>query len=146
MAHYADDLPEIVIGDAGSEADGAELRDAVHEFNFAATGYRDARSFSCYLRDESGTLVAGIDGYTWGGYGRIEYLWVHDALRGRGIGTQLVAAAEHEARERGCVKLVLDSHSFQAPTVYSLLGYREVATTSDTPVGYSDTLLEKPLK
>jgi GNAT superfamily N-acetyltransferase len=145
VATHTNGVPDIVISDSASEADRAELREALHAFNFAATGYRDARPFSCFLRDEEGTLVAGIDGDTWGGYARIEYLWVHDALRGRGIGTQLVAAAEQEARRRGCAKVVLDSHSFQAPAFYTLLGYREVATTLDTPVGYRDTLFEKPL-
>ena len=138
-------LPEITISDTRVDADAAELRQAVHEFNFDATGYRDDRVLSCFVRDLDQVLIAGIDGFTWGGYAQIEYLWVHETLRGRGIGTKLLAAAEEEARRRGCVNVVLDTHSFQAPRFYRALGYREIGTTLDTPVGFSQTLFEKGL-
>jgi hypothetical protein len=38
----------IVISDAASPADEAALRDVIDEFNFAATGYREARSLSAF--------------------------------------------------------------------------------------------------
>lgn len=135
----------IVIRDTATDAESAELRDAVHEFNFAATGYRDGRSLSCFLRDDDGALVAGIDGFTWGGYARIDYLWVAEPLRGAGLGSRLLAAAEDEARRRGCSTIVLDTHSFQAPWLYRARGYAEVGTTIDTPRGYSQTLFQKEL-
>ena len=136
---------EIVINDTAADEDSAALRNALHEYNFATTGYRDGRALSCFIKDDDGSLVAGIDGFTWGGYARIEYLWVDASQRGQGIGTRLLAAAEDEARQRGCGKIVLDTHSFQAPDLYRSLGYREVGTTIDTPVGYSQTLFEKVL-
>ena len=140
-----DAVPEMVIGDSHSHADSAALQAAVHEFNFAATGYRDDRGLSRFVRDDKGELVAGIEGFTWGGYARIDYFWVHENLRGRGIGTRLLAAAENEARRRGCRKVVLDTHSFQAPELYRALGYREVGTSNDVPVGFSETHFEKLL-
>jgi GNAT superfamily N-acetyltransferase len=135
---------DVVISDTASDADSAELRDALHEFNFAATGYRDGGSLSCFLRDD-GELVAGIDGFTWGGYARVDYLWVTEALRGQGLGSRLLAAAEEEARRRGCSTIVLDTHSFQAPGLYRKHGYAEIGTTVDTPRGYSQTLFQKAL-
>jgi len=135
----------IVIGDSRADADAAALRDAVHEFNFVTTGYRDGRNLACFLHDNSGRLVAGIDGFTWGGYARIEYLWVDEGLRDRGIGARLLAAAEAEASARGCTNLVLDAHSFQAPDFYRARGYVEVGTTVDTPVGFTQTLFQKHL-
>jgi GNAT superfamily N-acetyltransferase len=135
----------IIILDSATEADSAELRDAVHEFNFATTGYRDGRSLSCFLRDDNGALVAGIDGFTWGGYAQVDYLWVAERLRGRGLGSRLLAAAEDEARRRGCGTIVLDTHSFQAPDFYPRFGYSAVGATLDTPRGYSQTLFQKAL-
>jgi len=135
---------DVVIADVASDADVAALRDAMHAYNAAATGYRDGRSLSCFVR-EDGELIAGIDGFTWGGYARIEYLWVTEARRGQGLGTQLLHAAETEARRRGCTTVVLDTHSFQAPDLYRSRGYREVGTTVDTPHGYSQTLFQKQL-
>ena len=136
---------DLVIRDTASDADSADLRDAIHEFNFATTGYRDGRSLSCFLRDDDGALVAGIDGFTWGGYARVDYLWVTEQLRGQGLGSRLLDAAEEEARRRGCGTIVLDTHSFQAPCLYRARGYAEVGTTVDTPRGYSQTLFQKEL-
>jgi GNAT superfamily N-acetyltransferase len=136
---------DIVIRDTASDADAAELRDAIHEFNFVTTGYRDGRSLSCFLRDAGGALVAGIDGFTWGGYARVDYLWVAESLRGQGVGSRLLHAAEQEARRRGCGTITLDTHSFQAPDFYPARGYVAVGTTDDTPRGYSQTLFQKSL-
>ena len=136
---------DLVIRDTASDADSADLRDAIHEFNFATTGYRDGRSLSCFLRDDDGALVAGIDGFTWGGYARVDYLWVTEQLRGQGLGSRLLDAAEEEARRRGCGTIVLDTHSFQAPDFYSRLGYAPVGETLDTPVGYTQTLFQKQI-
>jgi len=135
----------IEIRDTATDAEIAELRDAIHEFNFAATGYRDGRSLSCFLRSDDGTLVAGIDGFTWGGYARVDYLWVAEHARGQGLGTRLLDAAEAEARRRGCGTIVLDTHSFQAPDLYRARGYTEIGTTVDTPRGYTQTLFQKEL-
>jgi GNAT superfamily N-acetyltransferase len=145
MSTGGNDLPEIVIGEVESHADSAALRAALHEFNFEATGYRDGRALSCFLRNREGELIAGIDGFTWGGYARVEYLWVNGAARGTGVGSRLLDAAEDEARRRGCRKVVLDTHSFQAPDFYRSRGYVVVGTTEDTPVGFSQTLFEKLL-
>jgi GNAT superfamily N-acetyltransferase len=134
----------IVISDTASARDADELRKAIHEYNFDATGYRDGRSLSCFLRAD-GELIGGIDGFTWGGYARVDYLWVAPSHRGRGLGSRLLAAAEDEARRRGCGTIVLDSHSFQAPDLYRTLGYRDVGTTTDTPRGHTQTLFQKSL-
>jgi ribosomal protein S18 acetylase RimI-like enzyme len=142
---FEDELPEIVVGDTETDADAAELRAALHAFNLDATGLRDDRVLSCIVRDRDDRLIAGIDGFSWGGYARIEYFWVHEALRRRGLGTRLLTAAENEARRRGCTKIVLDTHSFQAPRFYRALGYQDVGTSHDIPMGFSETHFEKTL-
>ena len=134
----------VVIRDDTSDADTAALRDALHAFNAASTGYRDGRPLSCFLHDGD-VLVAGIDGYSWGGYARVDYLWVSESERGQGLGSRLLAAAEAEARNRGCVTIVLDTHSFQAPDLYRSRGYTEIGVTVDTPVGYSQMFFQKTL-
>ena len=117
---------DIVIRDTATEAEVAALRDALLEYNFEATGYRDGKSLSCFLYDD-GELVGGIDGFTWGGYARIDYLWVAEPRRGCGLGSRLLAAAEAEARRRGCSTVVLDTHSFQAPGLYRVAATRKSA-------------------
>jgi GNAT superfamily N-acetyltransferase len=134
----------IQITDGGADADVADLRNALYEYNVASTGHRDGRGLSCFLRDE-GRLVAGIDGFTWGGYARIDLLWIDEPLRRRGLGRALLAAAESEARRRGCKTMVLDTHSFQAPDLYPALGYELVGETLETPVGHSQLFFQKRL-
>jgi GNAT superfamily N-acetyltransferase len=136
---------EIAITRDVSDKDAAELRDAIHSYNEEVTGFRDGESLSCFLRGDDGRLVAGIDGFTWGGYARIEYLWVEEERRNHGLGRQLLAAAEDEARRRGCTAIVLDTHEFQAPWLYTRLGYSLAGTTHDTPRGYRQYLFEKRL-
>jgi GNAT superfamily N-acetyltransferase len=136
---------KVSISDVADERDSVELRDAVHAYNQETTGFRDGLALSCFVRDDDGRLVAGIDGFTWGGYARVEYLWVEESRRHLGYGRQLLEAAEDEARRRGCVTLVLDTHDFQAPWLYTRLGYKLAGTTHDTPRGYRQYLYEKRL-
>ena len=56
-----------------------------------------------------------------------------------------MAAAEAEARRRGCTTIVLDTHSFQAPDLYPALGYEKVGETIDTPAGHSQIMFQKRL-
>ena len=136
---------DIEISPKADERDVEELRDAIHAYNEETTGYRDSAALSCFLRDERGRLIAGIDGFTWGGYARVEYLWVEESRRNTGLGRRLLHAAEEEAQRRGCVTIVLDTHEFQAPWLYTRLGYNLCGTTRDTPRGYRQYLYEKRL-
>jgi GNAT superfamily N-acetyltransferase len=136
---------DIVIAAHADDHDVDELRAEIISYNEESTGYRDACSLSCFLRDRDGRLIAGIDGFTWGGYARVEHLWVDAARRGSGLGGRLLRAAEDEARRRGCVTIVLDTHDFQAPWLYTRLGYKLAGTTHDTPRGYRQYLYEKRL-
>jgi GNAT superfamily N-acetyltransferase len=136
---------EIRIVDAASDEDVKTLEDALDAYNFDTTGYRDGASLSCFLRDADGRLVAGIDGFTWGGYASVDTLWVDSPLRGQGLGRQLLAAAEREAKRRGCRTIVLDSHEFQAPNFYRRLGYEQVGASTDTPVGWRQYYFQKRL-
>lgn len=132
--------------DEADQAGLAELRRAVVAFNVAATGLDDGRDLCCLVRDESGELLAGLDGFTWGGYGMIEWLWVRADRRGTGLGAALMAAAEAEALARGCALMRVNTHTFQAPGFYARLGYRELATADGTPAGHGEVFLLKHLR
>lgn len=136
---------DIVIGSADRPDDADELRALLFAFNEDRTGYEDGQALNCFLRDADGSLVAGLDGFTWGGYGRIEYLWVREDHRGRGLGKQLVEAAVDEVRRRGGATLILDTHTFQAPGFYAALGFVEVCRTTQTPRGHDQVLLQLDL-
>ncbi len=119
------------------------LVDRIIEFNCATTGYHDGELLAIFDRGESGEVRAGLSGFTWGGTCKVEWLWVSEVLRGQGIGRALMVRAEEEARRRGCARMVVDTHSFQAPGFYQKLGFKIVGTYTDFPRGYQAFFLEK---
>jgi ribosomal protein S18 acetylase RimI-like enzyme len=121
------------------------LHDEIYQFNQEATGYRDGRGLSLRVGDASGHLLAGLTGWTWGGTGYVDVLWVRAESRGAGLGGRLLAAAEKEARARGCTSMVLSSHSFQAPDFYRARGYLECGRFPEYPVGHCEVHFTRSL-
>jgi ribosomal protein S18 acetylase RimI-like enzyme len=116
-------LPDLPIEDHPDPRDVAFLDDQINAYNIAVTGIDDWRALAIFVRGAGGLIVAGVSGGTWAGYLEIKDLWVHRDLRGQGLGRRLLAAAEHEARARGCAQVLLDTHDFQAIEFYKKLGY-----------------------
>src|SRR4051812_703334 len=81
--------------------DTAALSERLYEFNAAATGFHDGRELAIFLRDD-GEIRGGLYGWTWAGRLHIQYFWLHESLRGQGLGSRLLALAEATGRERGC--------------------------------------------
>ena len=80
----------------------------------AAMSLGDEVDLAIFVRDDAGKIVAGISGWTWGDCCELQSLWVAPSLRGRGLATKLLAAAETEAAERGCSQTVHFTYGFQA--------------------------------
>lgn len=121
------------------------LEDRINEFNVASTGLRDGTELSIFVRDESGAMLAGLYGWTWGGACEIRFLWVREDARGQGYGQRLLQAAEREAAARGCRRVFLSTHTFQAPGFYQKLGYRVAGAFDEYPRGHRQLFLEKKL-
>jgi ribosomal protein S18 acetylase RimI-like enzyme len=123
------------------------LDDQINRYNIATTGIvpTDDILLSILVRDQAGTIVAGIWGWTWGGCCEIRTLWVHEQLRGQGLGQRLLAAAEQEALRRDCRQMVLDTHSFQAPGFYQRFGFEIIGTVEDYPEGHCKYYFRKRL-
>jgi GNAT superfamily N-acetyltransferase len=121
------------------------LEDRLYEFNSGATEIKDGQSLAIFVRDEQERIIAGICGHTWGGCCEIRQFWVGATLRGQGIGTRLLRAAEEEARRRQCQQIVLTTHSFQAPEFYERRGFQVIAAVDNYPHGHRHLLLRKRL-
>jgi len=83
---------------------------------------------------------------TWGGCGYVGLLWVRDDHRGHGLGARLLTAAEAEIRRRGCDRVAMSTHSFQAPDFYARFGYTECGRTPGYPHGHDEIHLVKYLR
>jgi len=133
----------------GDRDDGAavetELRGLLYRFNVEATGIDDGDLLVATVRDDQGTLVAGLFGWSWGGTCFVDLLHVAAGHRGTGLGSRLLAAAEEEGARRGCAQVVLATHSFQAPDFYRARGYLEFGRVDGYPAGHAQIHLAKPL-
>ena len=133
----------LAVRDEAAPEDLQFLEEQINEFNFTTTGIRDARGLVILLRDADRTIYAGLSGHTWGGVAEVRFLWVDEPKRHTGIGSRLLRAAEHEARTRGCRKIVLSTHSFQAPGFYGKHGYIVVGGFSEYPRGHRSIFLRR---
>ena len=122
------------------------LIDEIDKFNLDRTGIAAFHEMLSVETDDSGELVAGVYGWSWGGTCWIEALWVREDSRRRGVGSRLLATAEEEARRHGCEQLALETHSFQAPGFYARHGFEVVGALEEYPKGHSKLLLRKPLR
>lgn len=122
------------------------LEERIYDYNVGATGIADGDGLAIFVRDADGRIVAGIAGYTWGGSCEIRQLWVEQSRRRQGLGTQLLTAAEAEARRRGAHHIVLWTHTFQAPDFYRKHGFTALFAHDDHPRGHGQLLLRKSLR
>jgi len=137
-------MTRLEITDAPDPADEAFVAERTREFNRSMVE-RDVRPLCVFARDEAGRIVGGLTGRTFWGYLAIDFLWVDAAQRGAGHGAALMAAAEGEARARGCRHVQLDTFSFQAPGFYQRLGYVEFGRLRDFTRGHERHYLTKDL-
>ena len=107
------------------------LEDQLYLYNVEKTGFDDGRWLAFFVRDADGAIAAGLHGWTWGSVCKVQTLWVREDLRRRGYGTRLLAAAETEAKARGCTRLTLDTYDFQAPLFYRKHGYEVIDAIED---------------
>jgi GNAT superfamily N-acetyltransferase len=101
--------------------EGRTVNQGLGDFN--AAPIHEVRPLSCFARLESGAVVGGAIGRTWGQCCELQQLWVDPAHRRLGAGTRLVRRFEGAAVARGCSVFYLDTFSFQARPFYERLGY-----------------------
>lgn len=92
-----------------------------------------------------GALLGGAVAWVYGGWAELDVLWVEEQARGRGVGSDLMAAIEDEARKRGCVGLHTDTFTFQALPFYLKLGYEIFGRIEDFSDGNTRYYLKKRL-
>ena len=94
----------------------------------------------------SNPVTGGVLGGLWGetnfAHLHVDLLFVPEALRGTGLGRQMLLQAEQEAVAR-CRGAWLDTYSFQARGFYERLGYAVFGILEDYPPGQKRISLRK---
>lgn len=137
---------QIVLRTEPTAADIDAVRLPLRAFNSAALG-RDAGyfPFAFHILDADGRPIGGATGHGSLDWVFLELLFVPEALRGQGVGSQLLARVEQLARERGMAGVWLDTFSFQARPFYERHGYSVVGEIADYPLGGRRYFLTKRL-
>ena len=110
-----------------------KIGELVRSYNRSKRETAESEPLNIYVEDDSGELMAGLVGETFGNWLEIEYLFVKEDIRGQGIGSQLLQRAESEAKKRNCRFAFVNTYQFQAPAFYQKHGYKEVFTLKDYP-------------
>ena len=127
-------------------ADEAVVVRGLLAFNEARIGPSGEQPVKFVARDSAGAVVGGILGHTRWRWLYIAKLWVDEGVRGRGLGAQLMEAAEALARSRGCTDVSLDTFDYQARPFYEKLGYELFGTLEGYPPGSRQYYLRKRLR
>lgn len=99
------------------------------------------------IKDENGKEIGGVlSGIgCWNGL-EIRILWVAEAYRGMGIGTQLLNHIETIAVSKGAEIAMLDTFNFQAEGFYLKNGYTVIGEIKGFPKGQRRIYLSKLLR
>ena len=132
---------QITQTDVAIEADRHFVSAQLRQFNNVTSPHHlfirtnPPQPLDLFVRDADGTIMAALVSDTYWGWLDVDDLWVHETLRGRGVGAHLLRLAESEAQRRGCRHVKLTTFSFQARGFYEKHGYHVVGALEDYPPG-----------
>ncbi|MGV3466528.1 MAG: GNAT family N-acetyltransferase [Heyndrickxia sp.] len=130
-----------------SNEDAPYIRKKLMEYNMQYLPDKEIafvnEDVSITVHDEEGNILGGITGNTKLHCLFIQFLWIDESLRGKGIGAKLLKRTEELAVEKGCKMVRVDTFSFQAPEFYKKQGYEVYGTVEDFPEGYAHYMFLK---
>lgn len=135
----------LTVTDAPTAEELTTIGNGLAVFNDMDVGPANRQALAVMLRNADGALVGGLSGYTAWGWLYVQWLWLDEAHRGVGHAGKMLAAAENEARTRGCHGSYIDTFSPVALKVYERQGYVPFGHLADFPYGRTRTFLQKPL-
>ncbi|NGP19009.1 GNAT family N-acetyltransferase [Devosia aurantiaca] len=127
-------------------ADDLELiGNSLADFNHNDVGPSNKLPLAVFLRAPGSVIVAGISGYTAWDWLYVQWLWVAEQHRGQKLAARMLAAAEAEARQRGCHGSYIDTFNSLALKTYQRSGYKPFGSLPNFLPGRTRTFLQKSL-
>jgi len=138
--------PDISVIYEPDPADVAVIIDGLSAYDLSQIGYRDFRRLTVFVRDPlTGKVVGGLYGRSEFGMAYVDWLFLPEDFRCRGIGSRVLVMAEEEARRRGCTRITLTTLCAEAPGFYKKQGYDIAATVDCDPPGLTRYYMMKKL-
>jgi len=132
---------QITQTDVAIEADRHFVSAQLRQFNNVTSPHHlfirtnPPQPLDLFVRNADGTIMAALVSDTYWGWLDVDDRWVHETLRGHGVGAHLLRLAESEAQRRGCRHVKLTTFSFQARGFYEKHGYHVAGALEDYPPG-----------
>lgn len=137
--------PNIVVTDTVSPDIQQAIGGGLRSFNEAAAGVSDGKPLAVVVEDPAtGDAVGGAIGRTSLGLLFLDLFYLPEAMRGSGLGSNVLRMFEEEGKRRGCHSAVLYTISFQAPGFYERNGWRRFGEIPCKP-GISRIFMTKEL-
>ncbi|MGP2689209.1 GNAT family N-acetyltransferase [Serratia nevei] len=122
------------------------IAEGLDRFNDQQIGYGDRLPLAVVVKDpDSGEVLGVITGRSSLGLLFLDLFYLPEALRGAGLGSELLRRFEQEGRRRGCLSAVLYTISFQAPDFYQRHGWQRMGEVPCLPPGTSRIFMSKTL-
>lgn len=135
----------IEVSDAITPEFSLAIESGLNRYNEEAVGYNDNKPLAVMVRDDNGVVLGGMMGRTYLGMLFIDLVYLPPAVRGKGVGSQILKRVEDEGRSRGCKTAVLYTITFQAPVFYEKNGWQRFGEIACLPEGTSRVFLKKDL-
>ena len=129
----------------GGEEDAETIGRELGDYNSSqATRAHKYVPLNKKLLDEDGNMIAAIfsGAGTWNQF-EIDMMWVDESYRNQGIGSELLAEAEREAKEHGAYFALAEGLFDWQADFFKKNGYAVVGTLNDCPKGHCMYILEK---
>jgi GNAT superfamily N-acetyltransferase len=140
------DLLHIGIEANPNPNDVTTLERGLFAFEEARLGPPEHAHFAVFARDGNGRIQGGADGHIMWRRLFVKTLWIAEERRGQGLGRELMAIVENEARQRGCRSIWLTALGEPAAGFYRRLDYVEIGVLVDYVGGQSLFTLHKLLE
>lgn len=105
----------------------------------------DYEEFSFCYKDEDEKVVGGVVASRDNECLTIDFLWVDNSHRGKGIGAKLIKHMESIAVDKKCKLIYLNTFAFQAPEFYKKMGYKLFGLLEECINGYDQYFFKKEL-
>ncbi len=122
------------------------VREALREYNATHFEAFDRETIVLESESDTGELIGGLVIELYGDWLKLEYLWISDDHRGKGIGSQLLDQAMELGYREGKKYAFTSTFSFQALPFYQKYGFEVVWAQEDYPVTSTRYFLRRPIQ
>jgi ribosomal protein S18 acetylase RimI-like enzyme len=113
-----------IVSEDGHGAIAKFLDTSIKAWSDRVVGPARRQWYSYAAQTPNGDICGGVACYIYRDVLLVDTLWLDDAFRGRGLGSQLMDMAERRGREEACAFAFLDTMNWQARPFYEKRGYR----------------------